>query len=762
MSEYLQFKRKIEQRVEILEETIQELEKLKLVEDETAARWRIHLDHVRTSLEDQLLRVAVVGAVKSGKSTLINALAGTDLLKRGAGIITAFITRIVSNGAPGCWVELKPWAEVLDEINSVSRMLPVYREEAGGKDALDIRSQEDRALLARVLDKMQAESRQVRSGCLDVHFLLLKAYLDGYDTLHHRVGEEINRLEFDEGCLDEHQKYVGFESRSVYTRDMEIHYPLPWAGGRIEIADCQGSDSPNPLHYQLIQQYLLGCHFIIYVIGSRTGLREADFKLLDFIRTLRMFPQTFFVLNADLGVHNSREDLDALEERVRSELCWLVPNPRLFTFSALYHLTDQAGDSAAERERRHLDIWKEDDALARATEEGFAAFKDHLEQRISGQRTRILLGSGLSRLSMVAANVLDTARAQERFLDENLESLRDSAGRLQSRHNSLRGMLGTLANAVSGINETLRRELDEAVDEYFDIEDGRIVQDTMKMLENYPVDSAYLKDLADTRQVVRSLYLFYLEFRQSLSRYLVERVNLRVIEFAREQEAFLNERLAHSSRALWSLFSTAVGDYRRELASFQIHIQEPVEETEQDWPVLNAVRPPTFSAFLDQGAIGRGMLLMKFGLGRVSRFLSALRSGREKQKEILTREVQNAETMEEAVLLVKAQTGRELLRTFQEYRNNFKYGYLHRILNEATLRLLEDFKARADMTQVDFESLMKRSDAEGEERKAVIESLTRVGQIAEAMVEELGELRYAINLGWLSQEGTASRQAEKP
>jgi len=49
---------------------------------------------VERQLGDAAIRVAVVGAIKSGKSTFVNALFGGDYLKRGAGVVTSIVTRI--------------------------------------------------------------------------------------------------------------------------------------------------------------------------------------------------------------------------------------------------------------------------------------------------------------------------------------------------------------------------------------------------------------------------------------------------------------------------------------------------------------------------------------------------------------------------------------------------------------------------------------------------------------------------------------------
>lgn len=755
MSEYLQFKRKIEQRLEIIEENIQELEKFDLVEKSAASRWRDHLNLVQASLQDPLLRTAVVGSVKSGKSTLINALTGRDLLKRGAGIITAFITRILTNGDIGGWVELKPWSQIGEEMNAALRMLPISQEEMGDEDVVDVRRSEDRSRLKEWLEKTRTEWQQTR-GQLDPNFILLSAYLEGYNRLRKNVGDSVNRLLFDQNSLAQHQSYVGQEGQAVYVRDMELHYPVPWLGEKIEVADCQGSDSPNPMHFALLQQYLLKSHFILYVISSRTGLREADFKLLDFIKTLRMFPQTFFILNVDLDVHGHEEDLEQLVDRVRTELGWIVSNPQLYTFSSLYHLLQELENAAPERDRRRLELWREDTALAELTQNGYDRFRDDLVQRIASQRTRVLLGSGLSRMTMVAGSINDTTRAHKRFMDEDLGSLKKSSKHLKSKQKALQGTLGTLENAIAGLKESLRKELDNAVGSYFDLTYGPIIKETMDMVEHYPVDPQYQRDLSDYRQLLRQLHRFYLEFRQSLARYLIEKVNLRVIEFAKEQEEFLQDRLKHSSRAFWSLFVTALEDYRKELARFDIELRAIKAAEDYDWSSMDKITPPSFSAFVDEQVVGRGTLLMKFGLGRLTRFLNQLKGRIGRRKDAVQSSPEENQSFQEAVSLVKAETKSELIYDFRDYRQNFKYGYLYRILDEGTRNLLDAFRSRAEMAQLDFANLLKQSEVEGEERENIMAALTRISQISEAMVEELDGFRCAVNLEWLPGEAAAA------
>ncbi|NNK84694.1 MAG: hypothetical protein HKO91_03975, partial [Desulfobacterales bacterium] len=50
--------------------------------------------NLRKRLGEDIIRIAVVGPIKSGKSTFLNALFNGDYLKRGAGVVTSIVTRV--------------------------------------------------------------------------------------------------------------------------------------------------------------------------------------------------------------------------------------------------------------------------------------------------------------------------------------------------------------------------------------------------------------------------------------------------------------------------------------------------------------------------------------------------------------------------------------------------------------------------------------------------------------------------------------------
>ena len=139
--------------------------------------------------------------------------------------------------------------------------------------------------------------------------------------------------------------------------------------------------------------------------------------------------------------------------------------------------------------------------------------------------------------------------------------------------------------------------------------------------------------------------------------------------------------------------------------------------------------PPNFSAFVDQDAIGRGVLLMKLGLASFTRLLRDVRSRLGKARDLMFGERRQESMIDEAIRLLKKEASRELVQAFAD---------------EETGRLLREFEVRAEMAQVNLGGLLQQGQAAGAERQGLLETLTQTHQIAQAMLEELEALRSTL------------------
>ena len=736
----------LENLTEILETLTEELSPLFSEDSAQVISWRRSLAAVSESLENQTLRIAVVGPVKSGKSTFINALQGRDLLRRGAGIITAFITRIKAATEEKGWVEIKSWEEINGEVNDALSMVALTTG-TSSSDLVDLRREEDRKRIHQFIQELKLDSL-AGGETFDPNVVLLKSYLSGYDRLSGYVKDKPVLLEFGAEELDKHQAFVSQESQSVYLRDMELQLPISWLGEMVEIGDCQGSDSPNPLHFALVQEYLLSSHCIIYLISSRVGLRQADLKLIEAIKILRMMPHTLFVLNTDFDEHGDVDALQQLQERLREELSLLVREPKIYNFSALFQLL-QAQESLnhlSPRERRRLEGWYEEETMVEISRREYESFRNDLKSLVNSERNRVLLGGVLSHLQRVSRSMKDSVHARQKLLSKDQEELQVLADEIKTRQQSVAAALGTMDHTLKGLRDSLKQEIRTEVDSFFDTKYGPIISDTMQLIENYQVNSFKRIRVAETRKLLANLYLFYQDFRQMLSRHLIDKVNLRIIDFAKKEEENIEQKLKEAASGYWDLLGQALRQYQSTLAEMGLPLSLVAPE-KLPQPKRPGLAPPPFSAFIQRSeAVGRGSLLLRFGLRRLGQLFSGLK------KRILRRnragtEESGEEAFQEAVTLVKKETQNELLTYFKDYRQNFKFAYLFSYTDQYVEALLLLFQDISDATMIDISHLQQVAQKKATSQEDTTEDLAILEHRLEYAEEHLRSLEQDLVVG---------------
>ncbi|MGD8775621.1 MAG: dynamin family protein [Syntrophobacterales bacterium] len=743
MQQELSIQNRLENLREILETLIDELSPLFRDDSVQLSSWRRSLEAVSESLQEQTLRIAIVGSVKSGKSTFINAMQGRDLLKRGAGIVTAFITRIRSGPEGKGWVEIKSWKEINAEVNEALSLLGLSRS-AEGLESIDIRVEEDRRILEQYLQEIRQESLVGRET-FDPNMVLLIGYLNGYKTLSGFVRDEPVILEFAGEELYRHQDFVSQESQAVYLKDMELQLPIQWLGDMVEIGDCQGSDSPNPLHFGMLQEYLLGSHFILYVISSRVGMRQADLKLIEAIKILRLLPQTLFILNIDLDEHSNEESLKRLQERVSAELHQLVPEAKVYGFSALFQLLDAGNslDEISQREKRRLKGWYEDELMVEASRQGYSRFSEDLQNLVKRERNRVLFGGVLSHLQRVNRSMKDSVSTRQKLLSKDQEELKALADQINIRQQSITAALTTVEHTLDGLRNSLKEHIRSAVDSYFDTKYGPIINDTMQLIENYQVNSFPQSKAEETRKWLANLYLFYQEFRQMLSRHIIDKVNLRIIDFAKSEEEHIEKQLMEAAAGYWDLLGQAIQQYQQTLTDSGLALSLVTPE-QLPRPKKPAISPPPFSAFLQRSdALGRGSLLMRFGLRRLTHLFSGMKD------KVFRRDAaagSGEKVFREAVALVRKETQKELLTSFKDYRQNFKFMYLFSFTEQYTKSLIQLFRDFGEATMIDIGHLQEAARKRGTSQQNATEDLAIVEYRLEYAAEHLGNLEQSLGI----------------
>lgn len=313
------------------------------------------------------------------------------------------MTRIRSGKRLKAVLFFKSWDEINAEIEHALVMLPSWEVSKDNKP-FDIRREADRNSLETALYRL-GDDMIVTAGIRNINIVLLGLYLKGYEHVADIVTTDSATIEYSGQKFPEHRTFVADDALAVYLKDIELEINDGKDDHSIEIADCQGSDSPNPLHLALIQDYLQRTNFIIYAISSRTGLRQADVKFLSMIKNMGILENILFVVNIDLNEHETLEDLDALLVKIKEELSLLRPDPDIYTFSSLFNLFKSISAELKQKDQRRFSYWKSEKEFIHFSDEETARFEKALNTKLTEGRFSLLLSNQLERMNVLVAGV---------------------------------------------------------------------------------------------------------------------------------------------------------------------------------------------------------------------------------------------------------------------------------------------------------------------------------------------------------------------
>ena len=610
--------------IDRLQELAQEWTRLFPQAASPGQRWLKVLSQVRAHVAEDCSRLAVVGTVKSGKSTVINALLGQDLLKRGAGILTAMITRVQAGTKPGAVLRFKEWDEINGEVNRALGFLPSVRLQERSTP-LNLKLSEDRELLAQVLVEAQNADLWTEEG-RDPNYLLLKSYLEGYGLMQDlRPASGVLSLAGPD--LDRHRDLVTREAAAVYLQDVFLTLPLPWGTQGMELGDCQGSDSPIPQHLTQVLAYLVQSDLVLYVISSRVGLRQGDLQFLGALRRMGLLPHLLAVFNLDLGEHTSLQEVLKLRDRVVHELTPWQTDGRLYAFSALKLLLDRRrarGEALDPREEALLSVWALDQEAATFADAEAARFEQDLRAALDDLQGRRLAGGSLSQVQMVARGLREQGKLTLDLLGRDVSALKDMELRLETRKQPFKATLSSLHQALEGAGLHLKKVLKDRVNSLLDRHSGQVGSALVKFIDAYEPDWERLVPTGVPAAFRPVLYQLFQDLVKELAHYVTAELNLSVVEFVRAQEDWLREGLAQVESPLLLSLQEALTLYYREIEGLGLPSTPPtLKIAPQARPP--ALEVPLLTLRLNPGFWLSGEVWLRSGVGLLERTWGALK-----------------------------------------------------------------------------------------------------------------------------------------
>ncbi len=718
-------------------------ERIPELHGEGLSRWKTTCQTISEQLSEETMRVAVVGAIKSGKSTFVNTLFSGDYLKRGAGVVTSIVTRVRTGRRLRAILYLKNWDEVNREIDQASVLLPAHHR-SGGDYSFDIRREKDRRVLGRALAELAAD-QLITNDTRSAGSVLLASYLKGYDRVQQLVQADHATVIFENDRFALHRDFVGDDTMAAYLKDVLLEIDTPGLGEMVEIADCQGSDSPNPLHLAMIQDYLMMAHLTVYGISSRTGLRQADIRFLSMIRKMGIIETVAFVVNCDLSEHESLEDLSGGIRKIEADLSLICPEPQTFTFSALFLLMSQTESDLSRKDRERFAIWSREKEMVDFTAAERTRYDRFLDQKIRKERSSLLLKNHLERLEIVADGVSNWIGFNHDLLARDTGGARDIADRIEHQRGRLDRLKLTVKNTLDGAVNQAKRDLKSAIDRFFDVRSDGVVDGVVRFVRGYQVEMHRYDESLMSVGFAKTLYMVFQEFKQALDAHMAETMNPQVIRFVRLQEKNLMDYLDEIAGPYGAMIDDALEQYakamdevkmHRRRASSRISIGSDLETIRK----MAGLSLPPAAATMRYSAQIKTEAVMRFGFYKIVNLVKkAMKKSADKvhQEQFLA--------LASGVKRMKRETERSILFHLKDYKENIKFQYMLKLADSAAAALYSQMLERFQHHGADLSKLVDLMVEQRLDKETVSASLDRMGHSSKLLQEKIGHLKADLN-----------------
>ncbi|WP_319826036.1 dynamin family protein [Thalassovita sp.] len=293
------------QQIAALEEHLDLLEQ---VADEGALR---SIKRLRARLDEFEPTVTILGQVKSGKTTLINALAGwSDLLPSDVNPLTSVVTSLHLTpgrakrdfGAVFRFMTEEEWASLLSKGGRMGELAG----RAGAETELE--------RLRQQVEAMQAKSK----ARLGRNFELLMGQEHRYEYFDKNLLERYICLGDDFGLDD------GDTSREQgrfadITRTAELHLNCPTLPLPMCLRDTPGVNDTFMVREQITLQALRSSRLCVVVLSAGQALTSVDMGLIRLISNLKSRDVIFFVNRID-ELRDPATEVPEIEQSIRATL----------------------------------------------------------------------------------------------------------------------------------------------------------------------------------------------------------------------------------------------------------------------------------------------------------------------------------------------------------------------------------------------------------------------------------------------------------
>lgn len=648
-------------RVKHLNKILTELENLWPEKIDLLQRWQQSLTTIAELRLNFSLPITCIGPVKSGKSTLINTLAGADLLPTGAGITTSFPTTLSAGKKFSAEIKLQPETVIREMFSRAANLL--FSDETEICDRSPFVSPE-RLQVKKLLDNYQSNGNLTRYGIFNEPYRLLKNITYGTEKVSEYYLKKNLNFAIEDPDDPSYRQFIRDETLSPFLSEIHIKAPLKLLPQHLSLRDLPGLDTPNPSHQSFIIQQLSESPALLYVISSRIGLRQADYQLLEHLHKLGLHERLLFVINLDLDVHADVDEINRMSKRCSDELNELGFTQPKYAFStlALFWSRPKIADKLNPTCRRRWQTWQEDSDKLEISTAGARQFLDRLLELGRNESGETLLRHSEKRLRQVYNNTRRLLESEIKQLTPPEKSSNASTGQLRNDRDRIEAVLLETERIISGVCSEVEKFCDKQITGWLDDTGNQSLRKQLEMIiANYQVPAELIPE--KNRNPLTPVKIIDNHFQLTIPAQIQGKATLETIRFLKTLHLELNQKLIKGSIPLFVICENFTKDHG-------------IDQDELPLPVKISGEIPLFT--LKSKAEERFAIVSKIqGLSQLF--------GRK-----IVRFRQRLSLSQEYELQIKKAAHKELPRWLKNYREQLKFAFMRPHIKECQ-KLMTDF-----------------------------------------------------------------------
>ncbi|MBF0225961.1 MAG: dynamin family protein [Desulfobacterales bacterium] len=719
--------------LKINREIVQVIQNIKIIYknyDSVFEFWEKICLHINNQLNENIIRIGIVGTIKSGKSTFVNYLFNGDHLKRGAGVITSIVTKVRIGKKLNAKLYCKSWEEINNEINQALILFPNFRSDSEG---FDIKNKNHRDLLQNSLNQTEMNKMFI-DGEKNPNIVLLISYLNGFEKVKDIISDKNSIKEYDENNFNLHTEFVSDDALSVYLKDIQLEIQSESIGNSVEIADCQGSDSTNPLHITMIQDYLLSANFVIYLISSRTGLRSADIKFLSMMKNMGVSENIIFVINCDLNEHESLKGLKTLIQKTKDDLIFFNPLSDIYAFSALYNLFNGNIKFLSKKDKMKLNHWQHEEEMINFSNIETKKFKNYFYNKINNEGLSILYKNHIERLNIVISSILQWIHITKSIIKKDAHSANRAIEDVHGHQAKINKIKLIIKNSLDGAAKKIKSNMKSDIDNFFVNKSKSLMDEIVKFIKNY--ESPYDKLNNSKDNFVQSIYIIFQQFKRALDFFITETITPKVITFLKENEQHVVDELYEITKTFDSMINDAVYEYSKEIGGIGNLINKTNYQLQS--PSISIIKEqyglkiPHASMMINYNTKMKAEAIMQFSFYSITKFLKKMFKKQETDDQ-----TNKTNALDASIVKIKKETINSIKFFITDYKENVKFQYALKFVDSVSDYLYEGLTSHFSAYTADLDKLSYIMNKTEFSKKEIIEALNRNETICKNIKESI-------------------------